>query len=147
MIRLLSISPGSKAALAFVMAGLALHAQAPTEPHVAATGVSRDKATLDQTIRDYIMQHPEVLMESLRRGQEATKAAEIPSISRAFAAAGPSPQADFTTDVARYQGIERNAQIGQIPGRRADSGRCARWRRRYAYAEVHQLRLAERHPS
>ena len=100
MIRLLAISPGSKAALAFVIAGLALHAQAPTEPHVAGTGVSRDKATLDQTIRDYIMQHPEVLMESLRRGQEATKTAEAQRAKETIAARKADLAADAITPVA-----------------------------------------------
>ena len=107
MFKMLSISPGPKAALAFLVAALALDAQTPTQTRVAASvraqpaaGVSQDKAAVDQMIRDYIMQHPEVLMESLRRGQERTKAAESQQAREAIVARQAELAGDLVTPAA-----------------------------------------------
>ena len=87
------------------LVALALNAQTPAR--VAAkvraqppAAVHQEKASVDQMIRDYIMQHPEVLMESLRRGQERTKAVESQQAKEAIVARQAELAADLVTPAA-----------------------------------------------
>lgn len=98
-------APGCQLALTFLAAACATYGQTtPSGKAPAAAAAPPPAANLKQTVeqiaRDYILEHPDVLMESLRRFQENTKAAEVQKNKQMISARKAELRADSLTPAA-----------------------------------------------
>lgn len=95
-------APGCQLALTLLAAACVTYGQTPSRkaPPPAPAAAANLKQTVEQIARDYILEHPGILMESLRRFQENTKAAEAQKSRQMISARKAELRADSLTPAA-----------------------------------------------